>query len=100
MWVVWVVWVVVVVAVGVGVAVAVAVGVVVAVAVAGGAAMKAIKNPHAQALGSLGGSAGTGKAKARSKKHCRAAQKKSVEARLRNKQKREQNHTNPIDTSA
>jgi len=59
-----------------------------------------MKNPHAQALGALGGSSGTGDSKRRSKKHYRAAQKASVEARKRNKLKREQSLTSPIDTSA
>lgn len=45
-----------------------------------------MKNPHAQALGSLGGKAGTGDAKRRSKKHYRIAQKKAVEARKRNRE--------------
>jgi len=59
--------------------------------------MKAIKNPNAVALGALGGAAGTGDAKRRSKKHCRAAQIKSVEARKRN---RDAKLKITIDTSA
>ncbi len=39
------------------------------------------KNPAAVALGSLGGKAGTGKAKRRTKEHCSAAGKKGAEAR-------------------